>query len=421
MAVTPSAVRAVRNAFKVWSAIFDGRRIVLCETGVVVDGQSVPVCSADDWQLIGGYFTNSAGWLPPAAIREHLTELIINEGKGARVDEMCALVDLGLELSEPALQVWHREGFAVSTDAFRRKQLSSKVSSQQAKIVRRIARAFSARPPVVKPGVYRYPPGSPLHKYRQQQLQNLHETVRQRPLLISLVRQARAVRDHRAAWRDDLLSDPSGKALLSVVDEGSFIAVRDRLIFYLHVLYGASRSDGGTFALTRFDWQAAAKPEHEQMLRVGGRTLKTWSDACPQCVQTDPDIEHQILDAVMTMSRHRLRVAAAADEIRNCERKAQVLVDLAVADVVGTALDRRPNAAVSRWLTGGCLDAIVARAHARATRERALDGACVFAERRDFDLDLDLDDQLTDDIGLIVNREFFEEYGALPHVDEKRS
>lgn len=419
MAVTPSAVRAVRSAFKIWSAIFDGRRIVLCETGVVADGQSVPVCSAGDWQRIGGYFTNSAGWLPPATIRERLTELIINEGSGVHDDEMCALVDLGLELSEPALHVWHREGFAVSTDSFRRKQLTSKVTSQQAKMVRRIARAFSARPPVAKPGAYRYPPGSPHHKYRQQQLGTLHETVRQRQLLISLVRQARAVRDHRAAWRDDLPSDPSGKDLLSVVDQGSFIAVRDRLIFYLHVLYGASRSEGGAFALTRFDWQAAAKPEHEQLLRVGGRTLKTWSDACPQCVQTAPDIEHQILDAVMTMSRHRLRVTAAADEIRNCERKTQVLVDLAVADVVGTALDRRPNAAVSRWLACGCLDAIVAWVHARATRERALDGASVFVERRD--LDIELDEQLAEDIGLIVSRDFFDEYGALPHAGKKRS
>ncbi|MGB8994640.1 MAG: hypothetical protein WCC65_04945 [Pseudonocardiaceae bacterium] len=419
MAVTPPAVPAVRSVFKVWSAIFDGRRIVLRESGVFIDGTSAPICSADDWKRIGGYFTDSAGWLTPATIREHLTELITDEGRAANVDEVCALVDLGLELSEPALRIWHREGFALPTDTRRRKQLTSKMTSQREKLVRRIGRAFPVRPPAATPGPYRYPPGSPHHKYRQLQLRTLLDTVRRYPLSASLVRQASAVRECRAAWRDDLPPDLPGKDLLSVMNEGSLIAVRDRLIFYVHVLYGASRSDRGDFGLTRFDWQAAAKPEHEQMLRVGGRILKMWSDACPQSVQTGPDVEHQILDAVMAMRRGRLHGTAAADEIRNCERKAQVLVDLAVADVVGTALDSRPNGAASRWLAAGCLDAIVAQVQAQATHERVLGDAGALVGRRD--VDVELDEKLTEAIPLIVNRDFFDEYGELPTVGEKRS
>lgn len=421
MAVTPPAVLAVRSAFRVWRAIFDGRCIELRESRVFVRGRRAPICSTDDWQLIGGYFTGPTGWLRPAMIREHLTDLITNEDKGARVDEICALVDLGLELSEPALRVWHREGFAALTDKVRRKQLTSKVTTQREKIVRRIARTFAARPPAQRRGAYQYPHWSPQHKYRVQQLQILVEKAHKPGLLLdSLVRQAGSMRHRRADWRNHLPSNPwINRDLRSVVDEGAQIAVHDRLAFYLHVLYGPSINDGRTYTLTRFDPQAAAKPEHEQMLRVGGRMLAKWFDACPKRVADGPDFEHQVLDAVLAMQRRRLQGAAATDRIRDHWRKAQVLVDLAVADVVGTALNGRPDGAVSRWLTAGCLDAIVARVQAQATHERAPDNVSVLLERRD--LDIELDARITKDIGIIVDQDFFDEYGALPHTDKKEN
>lgn len=417
MAATSPALLAVRSAFRLWSAIFDGRPIELRAAGVFAGRKRAPICSTDDWQQIGGYFTGPAGWLPPASIREHLTDWITNAGYRANVEcpEMYALVDLGLELSEPALRVWHRAGFAALTDATRRKQLDSTLNSQREKILRRIARAFAAQPPAAMRGAYRYPRGEPKDPERVEQLQNLVEMVRHRPLLDSLVLQARAMRDRRVAWRDDLPSDPwSGRQLRSLVAEGARIAVHDRLACYLHVLYGPSRSDGGTYTLTRFDPQAAAKPEHEQMLREGGRILKTWLDACPQRAEGGPDLEHQVSDAVLAMRRRRLQGAAAADEIRNHKRKAQVLVDLAVADVIGTALDGWRSGAVSRWLTAGCLDALVARVQAQAVRESPLDSVGVLPGNRNFEIRFD--EQLVQHIEAIVDSAFFDEHGSLQHT-----
>ncbi|MGH3768655.1 MAG: hypothetical protein ACRDTX_26465 [Pseudonocardiaceae bacterium] len=419
MTASPSAVQAVRSAFRVWSSIFDGRPIGLGQAGVVVAGTREPICSNDNWQRIGGYFTNSGGWLPPATIREHLTDWITNAGYSATTDchEMCPLVDLGLELSEAALRVWHRDGFAAPTDAARRSQLDSQLRGQREKIVRRIATGFSERFPAATPGEYRYPRGELSVRDRVSQLENLVETVRCAPMLDSLVRQARAIRDGRAAWRDDLPPYLSARDLLSVLDEGSLIAVRDRLTFYLHVLYGPSRGDGPC-ELTRFDPRAAAKPEHRQMLRVGGRILASWSDACPLRVGSGPDLEHQIADAVVVVRHHRLHGSAAGDEIRNHDRKARVLVDLAVADVIGTALDRdrRSGGDVSRWLAAGCLEAIVAGVNARSDREALVDSVGVPAEIRTFEPDFD--EQLERDVKAIVDQTFFDEYGPLSHGDE---
>ncbi|MGH3942749.1 MAG: hypothetical protein ACRDTG_29830 [Pseudonocardiaceae bacterium] len=331
---------------------------------------------------------------------------------------MCALVDLGLELSEPALCVWHREGFAALTDKVRRKQLTSKLISQREKIVRRIAPTFSARPPARKVGAYRYPHGSPHDEGRVRQLQTLVEKVHRPALLDNLVRQAAVMRHRRSAWRNDLPANPwRDRDLRSVVDEGAHIAVHDRLAYYLHVLHGPSRNDDGTYTLTRFDPQAATKSEHEQMLRVGGRMLAEWFEICPKRAEDGPDFEYQVSDAVLAMRRRRLRGAVAMDGSRNSWCKTQVLVDLAVADVLGTALNGRPNDAVSRWLTAGCLDAIVARVQAQATHERVLDGVSILLGRRD--LEVELDEKLTEDIRAIVDRRFFDEYSELPHTDEK--
>lgn len=419
MTVTPSAVRAVRSAFAVWSSIFNGRRIGLRETGVVIHGTRAPVCSADDWQRIGGYFTNSAGWLPPATVRERLTDWITSADPRMAIDclEMCPLVDLGLELSEAALRVWHREGFAAPTDTARSRQRSSKLISQREKIVSRIAAGFSARGPAATPGEYRYPNCAPSDPDRVLQLGHLVQVVRRGPMLESLVGQARAICNLRAAWRDDVRPDLSARDLLQVLDEGALIAVRDRLTCYLHVLHGPSRDDGNPYGLTRLDSRAAAKPEHRQMLRVGGRILATWSDACPLRVASGPELEHQITDAVVLAWRHRLHGSATADEIRNHQRKAQVLVDLAVADVIGTALDRRPGGAVSRWLAAGCLDAIVVSVDARFDHEAILDSVGFPSERCNFESNFD--DQLARHVKAIVDQTFFEEHGSSSHPDEQ--
>lgn len=421
MAAHPPAVRAVHSAFRMWSAIFDGRGIEAREAGVFIDGTPALVCSAESWQQIGGYFTDSAGWLTPAAIREQLTDWITDAGYADKTDrpEMCALVDLGLELSQPALRVWHREGFAELTNKVSRKQLTSKVNSQRAKIVRRIARTFSASPPTRRRRAYQYPDWSPQSRVPQLQLliEQVHKPGR---LLESLVRQANTIRHRRTDWRDHLPANPwRNRELRSVVDEGTHIAVHDRLAFYLHVLYGPSTNDGRTYALTRFSPQAAAKPEYQQMLRVGGRVLAKWFDACPKRVEGGPDFEHQVSDAVLAMRQRRLQGSTAVDRLRDHRRKAKVLVDLAVADVIGTALNGRPDGVASRWLTAGCLDAIVSRVQAQATHERAPDSVNVLLERRD--LDIELDAILTKDIEIIVDQDFFDEYGTLPHIDKKRS
>lgn len=417
MAVTSSTHMAVRSAFRLWRTIFDGRPFELREreVGVVAVGSRPHLCTADAWQRIGGYFTDSDGWLPPSSIREHLTDWITNEAGGATEDEVCALVDLGLELSESALRAWHRAGFAAPTDADRRKKLDSKLNSQRDKVFRRIARGFSPRPPAARPGVYRYPPGKP--KDWAEQLHVLVETVRRRPLQDSLRDQAAVLRQYRPAWRDDLPSNPWPRDLRSLVSEGALIAVHDRLACYLHVLHGPSRSDGGRYALTRFDRQAAAEPKHEQMLRVGGQMLEAWFDACPQRADDGPDREDRTSDAVLAVRLRRLRGTAAAGDSRNYWCKAQVLVDLAVADVIGTALDGWPDGAVSRWLTAGCLDAIVARVQARADRAGPLDSVGVPPGNRNFEIQFD--EQLVCYVEAIVDRAFFDEHGSLRHKSER--
>jgi len=416
MAVTSPAVLAVRSAFRLWNAIFDGRLIELREAGVFAAGTRAPLCAADAWQRIGGYFTDSSGWLPPSSIREQLTDWITHDAEGGKEDEVCALVDLGLELSEPALRVWHRAGFAALTDRDRRKQLDRTLNSQRQKAFRRIARAFSARPPAARPGAYHYPPDKPTG--RAEQLRVLVETVRRRPLLDSLVSQAAALRQRRPHWRDDLPLNPwSDHDLRSLLTEGALIAVHDRLACYLHVLHGPSHGDGGPYALTRFDPQAAAKPEHEQMFRMGGQMLEAWFEACPQRADDGPGLEYQILDAVMAVRLRRLRGTAVAGDSRNYWRKAQVLVDLAVADVIGTALDGWPDGAVSRWMAAGCLDAAVARAQARADREGPLYSVGVLPGRRNFEIQFD--EQLVHYVEAIVDRAFFDEHGSLRHRDER--
>lgn len=416
MAANSPTHLAVRSAFRLWRAIFEGRPIRLREAGVFTAGIRAPLCATDAWQRIGGYFTNSAGWLPPSSIREHLTDWITNEAGGPKEDEVCALVDLGLELSEPALRAWHRAGFAAPADADRRKKLDSKLNSQRDKVIRRIARAFSPLPPAARPGAYHYPPGKP--KERAEQLHVLVETVRRRPLRDSLRDQAAVLRLQRPAWRDDLPSNPwPDRDVRSLVSEGALIAVHDRLACYLHVLHGPSRSDGGTYALTRFDPQAAAEPKHEQMLRVGGQMLEAWFDACPQRADDGPDLENQISAAVLAGRLRRLRGTAAAGDSRNYWRKAQVLVDLAVADVIGTAFDGWPGGAVSRWLTAGCLDAVVARVQARADRAGPLDSVGVLPGNRNFEIQFD--EQLVRYVEAIVDRAFFDEYGPLRHKGER--